>query len=277
MRQMAWCLAAVAGVILTTGVVHGGGGQKAAGGKPAPAPTYSPWTCTVTLRDAEGDMVRSDGKGPYVNGVGGLHCGILADPSATKYGWLEVTFDSTSARYILYPGQSQDVDGGPGYNTLNSRGTFEVKGLSKNVVFNPSDPDHFDVVPFRANQTDRSFANKMGQFGGDSNFTGEPWSIGSSSPFVQALAEPPGSVAASCSWKIWLDPSAERISVSLGESAVTRAGTQAAPYGPRVLEIREGVAYGQSRGLYVMPFQATVRITGGGGTAGVNLPYAGCR
>jgi hypothetical protein len=285
MRPMAWCLAAVAGVILTAGVVEAGGKPAQAAGKPAPAPPpYSPWTCNVTLRTAEGDMVRSDGKGAYVNGVGGVHCGIQSDPSATKYGWLGLGFDSTSARYILYPGQLQDVDGGPGYATMNSRGSFEVKGLAAKVVWNWN-PDYFDVLPFRANQmnsnTEKLFANRMGQFFGDSNFTSGDTS-GSSSVFVQPLAEPSGSPA-SCSWSVWLDPLAERVYSSLGELPQTRAGMNPypgpsiPPYGPRVLEIREGVGYSQVRGLYVMPFQATVRITGGGPAAGNPYPYAGCK
>jgi hypothetical protein len=164
------------------------------------------------------------------------------------------------------PGQLHDVDGGPGYGTLSSRGTFEVKGLAK-VVWS-GNPAYYDVLPFRAILLgSKLFANKMGQFFGDSNFTSGDTS-GSSSVFVQPLAEPLGSPAPSCSWSVWLDPTASLVSTSFGELSNTRLN-------PRVLDIREGVAYQQIRGQYVMPFLATVRITGGGPATG--NPDAGCK
>lgn len=228
-------------------------GPTVTAGKPVPPP--APWPCQVTLRDAGGDVIISDGKGPYVNGQGGVSCTITADPNATKYGWLYLYFPrpTKSTRAVLYLGQTRDADGGPGYNGFASRGSFEVKGLTQ-TAYNPGNPDFIDIRPFRANQSDRQFASGTGQFSGDSNFTGEQWSTGSSSVFVKPGAD-------GCTWDFWFDPNAGPFSSTLGDSAPTR-------YAPRVIQLKEGTGYAQTRGYYAMPFGATVRI--------INVPKLGC-
>lgn len=201
--------------------------------------TPPPGACQVTLRDAAGDVIRSDNGQPYVNGVGGVVCTVDQDPTSVHYGWLNVQFSSTrSQRSILYLGQAADADGRAGYSGFNSRGTFEVKGMAK-IQWNGI-ADYYDIAPFRANV-------EIGQFSGDSNFTGASTSTGSSSVFVKPHSD-------GCTWDVWSDPTAGPFASSLGESTPTR-------YTPRVIELRQqqGPQW-ITKGYYAMPFGATVKL-----------------
>ena len=84
-------------MVLATAAIHAA--------KPQPEPK-----CSVQFGDAAGDVVRSDGAGPYVNGVAGVDCHII-EPS----GWLVLQFAAPtrkspgSSRSIVYVGQSNGV------------------------------------------------------------------------------------------------------------------------------------------------------------------------
>ena len=191
-------------LLLTVSVgILGGGDPTVRAAKPTP-----PWPCQVTLRDSAGDKILSDNTGTYVNGVGGVDCTVASDPASTHYGWLALRFGNRSARWLSFPGQALDVDGRAGYDGFISRGTLEVKGLAQFVVWN-GDPSYVDILPFRANVSDRQFAASTGQFSGDSNFTGEPFSTGSSSVFVRPLDD--------CNWDVWSDPAAGPWNSALGD------------------------------------------------------------
>ena len=190
-------------------------------------------------------MLARDGEGPYKNGVGGASCTIVSAPGVAHEGWLYLYFPSPrkSTREIRYLGQGLDADGRPGYSGFDSRGSFEVKGLTK-IGYN-GDSTYYDIAPFRANV-------EIGQFNGDSNATGEPYGNVSSSVFVRPLSD-------GCTWEFWSDPAAPRFTSPTGRgeySALTR-------YDPRVIELRKmrGTEW-ITQGVYAMPFGATVKITG---------------
>lgn len=215
-------------------------------GKVTPPPP-APGVCQVTLRDAPGDVILSDGGGTYVNGVDGFGCNVNSDPTTVHYGWLEMSFPGSknqpSKRFIRYPGQALDADGRTGYSGFDSRGGFEVKGMAL-ITWN-GNPYYYDVAPLRATV-------EIGQFFGDSNFTGGD-SGGSSSVFVRPLDD-------GCTWYVWSDPNAGALPPGfLGDSAGTR-------YNPRVIWLRKqkGVNW-ITLGYYAMPFAATVKIIGKSG------------
>jgi hypothetical protein len=238
----------LSGVVLLAGLLAVSGHEGLMAGKPAPPP--APWSCSVTMRDADGDVIRSDGKGAYLNGQGGVSCTITADPAALKYGWLYLYFPSPkrATRSFVYLGQAgwqpgdPNLVGGPGYTGFTSRGSFEVKGLTR-IAWN-GDSAYYDIEPFRANV-------EIGQFNGDSNVTGS--SEGGSSVFVRPMD------AKGCTWSFWSDPDAPAFvsPTGLGDSAGTR-------YGPRVIQHRAMAGTNWvTQGFYPMAFGATVRITGG--------------
>ena len=150
--------------------------------KPQPEPT-----CSVQFRDAPEDVVRSDGAGPYVNGVAGVDCHIL-EPS----GWLVLQFAAPtkkspgSSRSIVYVGQSNGVAslGQPAGTAssptfANTGGTFEIKFLETAAA-------PLDVMPFRARLGSSQFLNGQGQFDGDSGYTGTP-PAGTSGLFITTV------------------------------------------------------------------------------------------
>ena len=132
-------VATIVAVVLTVGVV----GPRAA--KPDPTPN---WRCRVTLRDASGDKIQSDGAGSYVDGLGGVTCYIVNEPGVAHDRWLFLSLPLSGKRgperIFRYIGQTFE---GASYPSFSSWGTFEVKGLAK-VPWNPTGPSPRDGAPF---------------------------------------------------------------------------------------------------------------------------------
>lgn len=214
--------------------------------KPAPPPPA--WRCTLTLRDAPTDTIRSDGGGAYVDGVNGVDYHINRGP--VQYNWLSVSFASTSPRFMLYPGQANST---AAYSTFMNGypGTFEVKTLGS-VPW--TGVPYQDVMPFRAQLSSSQFINGFGQFDGDSNFTGGGASFGTSSVVVEPL-DP-------CSWRITSYTSEQPSLLMLASGE--RVGTVTSP--SRFLRLTE--AYLPSnrkakvRGDFAMPFSGVITVIG---------------
>ena len=224
-------------MVLATAAIHAA--------KPQPEPK-----CSVQFGDAAGDVVRSDGAGPYVNGVAGVDCHII-EPS----GWLVLQFAAPtrkspgSSRSIVYVGQSNGVAslgapaGTASYTTFaNTSGTFEIKFLETALA-------PLDVMPFRARLGSSQFLNGFGQFDGDSGSTGTP-PAGTSGLFITTVD--------ACTWVATSYATGVPLqSLSHGENATTETN-------PRVMVLHENDAPIQPdtvvRGYFSMPLSATIRV-----------------
>jgi hypothetical protein len=213
--------------------------------KPQPEPR-----CSVQFRDAAGDVIRSDGAGPYVDGVAGVDCHIQ-EPS----GWLTLQFAQAtkrapgSSRKIAYVGQLNGVaslgqlPGTASYTSFtDNSGTFEIKFLETAVA-------PLDVMPFRARFGNSQFLNGFGQFDGDSGYTGTP-PAGTSGVFVTTVD--------ACTWVATSYSTGVSLqTLSHGENATTQTD-------PRVMVLHENAAPIQPdtvlRGYFSIPFAATIRV-----------------
>ena len=233
-------MATMVAVILTVGVV----GPQAA--KPDPTPN---WRCRVTLRDASGDKIQSDGAGSYVDGLGGVTCYIVNEPGVAHDRWLFLSLPSSGKRgperFFRYIGQTFE---GASYPSFSNWGTFEVKGLAK-VAWNPTGPSPRDVMPFRAYimHPQLPFADGYALLSGDSNIVGSFGFDGTSSVFVQPID--------ACSWQVTCYTT-EEPDLFIGTS-----GERATRTTPRLMRLTQGSRNPANVGDFPMAFQATVAIT----------------
>ena len=247
-------------VVVTAMLVVGVGSARLGGQKPGADPN---WRCQVVLRDGAGDAVKSDtapGSAawpkPYRDGVDGVTCYIVNAEGAAHDRWLYMIIESSrrmpSTRHVQFVGQSYLQLSGAmaSYSTFGNQngGSFEVKGLGR-VEWNPDDPTHRDVMPFRAFLADPQFLNGTARMDADSNYTGGIPSDTTSSVFVQPLD--------ACSWQITSYTSEEPMLFNgeFGERTSTRTT-------PRVMRIWEGTKKTTVRGEFPMAFQATVTVIG---------------
>ncbi len=256
-----------AAVALTAAVVLCGASESWAGQKPEPTPN---WRCQIVFRDAAGDAIKSDTTPgstawprPYRDGVDGVTCYIVTGEGGAHYKWLYMIIESPrrspSPRFIQFVGQTHlQLSGGTAsYSTFANQvgGSFEVKGLAK-VEWDPLNPTRRDVLPFRALLRSPQFLDGLAQMDGDSNFDGAITGITgtgninvdtTSSMFVEPLD--------ACSWQITSYTTEEQFPFSgvFGERSSTRTN-------PRVMRIAEGTRTPRVRGMFPMPFQATISI-----------------
>lgn len=255
MRISMLALTATAVALILGGVSESWSGQK-------PSFKTPNWRCKVEFRDRDpdpntntnGDAIRSDGLGPYVDGVDGVTCYINpGTDGATRDGWLYMIIESPrrspSPRFIQFRGQEYEQASGNIASYLDFPnqvgGSFEVMGLGK--VQWPSR----DVIPFRALLSHSQFPYGA-RLNGDSNTVGSLWDIPpTSSVFVQALDE------LECSWEITSYTTEQAFFTGLfGE----RSGTQV---NPRVMRISKGQGSKLPDvvlGDFPMPFQVTISI-----------------
>jgi hypothetical protein len=255
--------------MLTTVVIVGGTSGSWAGQKPDPTPN---WPCQIVFRDAGGDAIKSDttpGSAawpkPYRDGVDGVTCYIVTGEGSAHYRWLYMIISSSrrslSPRFIQFAGQAYPQLSGStaSYSSFANQdgGSFEVKGLAK-VEYDPVDPTHRDVMPFRALLRGAQFVDGFAQMSGDSNFDGAVTGIPgtgnidfdtTTSVFVQPLD--------ACSWQITSHTTGEPFPFAgtFGERTSTRTD-------PRVMRIVEGIKKPRVRGDFPMPFQATISVIG---------------
>jgi len=217
-------LAVVCMVVLVAAILVGGQPALQAGKASKPAPVR--WACQLTLRDADGDAIQSDGRGAYRDGMNGVLCGINLEPNTGTYQWLNIDLSArTSTRSFYYPGQTDAS--GYNYFSFSTKGTFQVKQFATVVAGST------DTRPFRAFVYDKQFSGGTGRFTGDN--ASNP---GTSSVIVDVASD-------GCNWTVWFDPTT---TPGLMELAETTKGS-----GP----------YGAPGGYYPMPFSATVTVIGG--------------
>jgi hypothetical protein len=196
------------------------------------------WRCSVQLRDAATDMFKSDGGGPYVDGVAGVSCQIDRFTN-----WLYLSFQNKSRRSLVVIGQS-NAEGS--YSTITGGTSFDIK-----TIANAQAP--LDVMPFRIRVSNPQFQDNFGQFSGDSSFGAGSQVIGTSSLFITTVD--------ACTWQATLYTSGIGLqSLANGENASTETD-------PRVVLLSEAGAPGTNsfvaRGHFVLPFAATVRVLSG--------------
>ena len=193
------------------------------------------WNCSVQLRDDTTDMLRSDGGGPYVDGVAGVSCKIDRFTN-----WLYLSFQSKSRRFLQVIGQSNSEGS---YSTITGGTSFDIKTIA-------SAQAPLDVKPFRIRVSNSQFLDNFGQFSGDSSEEAGSQVLGTSSLFITTID--------ACTWQATLYTTG--IGLADGENVLTQTN-------PRVVLLSEAGVPGASsfvaRGHFVLPFAATVRVLGG--------------
>lgn len=198
-------------------------------------------SCSVQMRDAPGDIVRSDGAGTYTNGAGGVSCTIDGFS-----GWLILTFSNPGKhqpppRSLVVVGQG-DVNGLAPYSTVSSSTELDIMQFSAAV--SPTDVSHWRLRMSNASQ----FIGSFGQLTGDSTYGA--LTPGTSSLFITTVD--------ACTWVVTSYASYPLQTIVGGHGE--NGGTQT---DPRVAILTENGIPGANgvtvRGYYVTPFAATVR------------------
>lgn len=255
---------AVIGCVVVVTLTVAGTGVEAQKGKPAP-PNPN-WICSIAFRDADGDMIRSDTRGPYVHGAEQVTCEIYTDGGGNPKFKLHFRPDSKSTRRLRIEGGST-VEGFEfsAANTLQPD-YFEVVDLKTAVPVYDGDGSAIPAVylrPFRVSKDGATFFFR----GNSINRPEDPWyadTNGASSVFVQPLSN--------CSWDMWFDPDADgplQVDASgrvVGpEEAVGLETPLWTPTGQRLLLVYERIRKETvHRGYVAMPFAARVTIVTGG-------------
>jgi hypothetical protein len=199
-------------------------------------------SCSVQMRDAVGDIVRSDGGGTYTNGAGGVSCSI---DGFSK--WLVLGFSSPGKhqppRSLVVVGQG-DMNGSSPYSTVSSSTELDIMLLGEAV--SPTDVLHWRLRMSSAPQ----FLGSFGQLTGDSTYGAGNPGVGTSSLVVTTVD--------ACTWVAtsYASYPLQTIVGGHGENASTQTD-------PRVAILTEnGIPGGNGaivRGYYVTPFAATIR------------------
>jgi len=198
-------------------------------------------SCWVQLRDADGDIVRSDGLGPYVDGAAGVSCKIDGFTS-----WLYLTFAGgkrAPARSLVVVGQTGTSSS---YTTITSGTELDVKFLSQAVA-------PLDVLPWRLRVSSSQFQGGFGQFTGDSSYDAGPTIVGASSLGIATID--------ACTWQATSYTAGFPLqTLSHGENATTQTDSRVALLTQVGIPGGNGTVYS---GDFTMPFSATIRILSG--------------
>ena len=194
------------------------------------------------MRDAPGDIVRSDGGGTYTNGAGGVSCSI--NGSST---WLTLTFSSPGkkqpARSLVVAGHS-DVNGVAPYSTVSTSTELDI--MQFGAAVSPTDVSHWRLRMSNAPQ----FRGGFGQLTGDSTYDAGAPLAGTSSLVITTVD--------ACTWVVTSYASYPLQTIVGGHGE--NGGTQT---DPRIAVLTENGIPGARdvtvRGYYVTPFAATIR------------------
>jgi hypothetical protein len=208
-------------------------------GAAKPATTSDNWTCAVTFADRSGDMIRSDGRNAYTNGVDRVTCEIYPTGSGGLSGNLHFQPQTRSQRRIRIEGQ-------PGYTAADTAQPdyFEVGRLRSAQVVGAT-----YLRPFRVTKGAASMI-----FRGDSFASGTSYD-GSSSVFVTPLD--------ACSWEVEFNPDAALVTVDASGIIVSAGSTSEGATLPRVLALNQlDRTTTTFLGYFSMPFKARLDIIG---------------
>lgn len=198
-------------------------------------------SCSVQFRDAAGDIVRSDGLGPYVDGAAGVSCKIDGFTN-----WLNLTFAGskrTPARSLAVVGQTGTSSS---YNTTTSATELDIKFLSQAVA-------PLDVLPWRLRVSSSQFQGGFGQFTGDSSYDAGPTIVGASSLGIATID--------ACTWQATLYTTGFPLqTLTHGENAATQTDPRVALLTQNGIPGANGTIYS---GYFTMPFSATIRVLSG--------------
>lgn len=190
--------------------------------KPLPPPN---WPCVIVFGDAPDDKIRSDGEGPYVDGVDGVQCYVNRNGGGND-GNLFVNASRSSPRWFEFPDNVAVV----------------AKPRVDYGYFENRQPGYFEITDIHdVEYVERARRIRVG-VGGSTQFdAGEFWGDGLATDSLTSGTHSARVIATGpCTWDIaW----------------------QSAP--GRVLALREGSARSRVRtGDFQLPLTATVTITG---------------
>ena len=204
-----------------------------------PAPSSSDWGCAATFFDRQGDVIRSDGGGAYVNGVSRVECSIYM--SGAKTGNLHLQPDSRGPRRIHLEGQSygsvdytSDDTAAPDY--------FEVGNLVSALATGGT-----YLRPFRVTK-----GGATNVFRGDSFASGTLYDS-SSSVFVTPLD--------ACSWNVEFRPGEPLVTVDAdGRTEPSSTWTDPRELALYSLTTSRGKAVQTLLGYVPMPFRVRIDV-----------------
>jgi hypothetical protein len=236
MRSRHLLLVAMTAAVTAVGGIAPTGRLEAA---KKPAPSSSDWGCAATFYDRQGDVIRSDGGGAYVNGVSRVECSVYA--SGAKTGNLHLQPDSRSSRRIHLEGQTY---GSVEYGSEDTAAPdyFEVGDLASAVTVGGT-----YLRPFRVTK-----GSATNVFRGDSFASGTLYDS-SSSVFVTPID--------ACSWDVEFKPDEPLVTVDAdGRAEPTSTWTD-----PRLLALyslttSRGKAVQTLLGYVPMPFGVRIDV-----------------